>query len=49
MNKSIVGKYTLAMLVALVALADVASAAEVKKVRATGQACYLSKRSVCGP
>ena len=38
MNKSIVGKYTLAMLVALVALADVASAAEVKKVRATGQA-----------
>ncbi|MEC8051671.1 MAG: flagellar assembly protein T N-terminal domain-containing protein [Myxococcota bacterium] len=38
MNKSIVGKYTLALLVALVALADVASAAEIKKVRATGQA-----------
>ena len=38
MNKSIVGKYTLALLVALVAIADVASAAEVKKVRATGQA-----------
>ena len=38
MNKSMVVKYTLALLVAFVALAVVASAAEIKIFLATGQA-----------
>ena len=47
MNKSIVGKYTLALLVALVALAGAASAAEIKKVRATGQAAIYQNEPLC--